>query len=222
MFLPSFKKKNFHYIKKLRNHKESKTLIRIFFFKNLIASSLGAAITMPVCGFLISYMGWQSVFYFTGGIGLIWSLAWFWFIFETPATHPRITDEERNEIESSIGNSTSKKKPSYVPWKSILTAPCVWAIIITHGCSVFGYFTVVNQLPTYMKYILHFNIKENGMWSSLPYLGKYAMALIASYLADHLRKTGKMSTTTARKIFTSFGKLNFTKCDDIYRVLAKI
>jgi hypothetical protein len=46
-----------------------------------------------------------------------------------------------------------------VPWQSILTSPHVWAIIITHGASVFGYFTVVNQLPTYMKYILHFNIK---------------------------------------------------------------
>jgi hypothetical protein len=46
-----------------------------------------------------------------------------------------------------------------VPWLSILTSPHVWAIIITHGASVFGYFTVVNQLPTYMKHILHFNIK---------------------------------------------------------------
>jgi hypothetical protein len=46
-----------------------------------------------------------------------------------------------------------------VPWLSILTSPCVWAIIVTHGASVFGYFTVVNQLPTYMKHILHFNIK---------------------------------------------------------------
>jgi hypothetical protein len=47
-----------------------------------------------------------------------------------------------------------------VPWVSILTAPCVWAIIVTHGASVFGFFTVVNQLPTYMKHILRFNIKE--------------------------------------------------------------
>lgn len=81
-------------------------------------------------------------------------------IFESPATHPRISPEERKEIEDAIGSSTSKKRPTYVPWKQILTSPPVWAIIITHGASVFGYFTVVNQLPTYMKYILEFNIKE--------------------------------------------------------------
>lgn len=95
-----------------------------------------------------------------GGIGLVWSILWFWIIFETPAAHPRISPEERKEIEDAIGTTTSKKKPSYVPWAQILTSPCVWAIIITHGTSVFGYFTIVNQLPTYMKYILHYDIKS--------------------------------------------------------------
>lgn len=36
------------------------------FIANMMASSLGAAITMPVCGFLIAYCGWPSVFYLTG------------------------------------------------------------------------------------------------------------------------------------------------------------
>uniref|UniRef100_A0AAG5D7W2 Major facilitator superfamily (MFS) profile domain-containing protein n=1 Tax=Anopheles atroparvus TaxID=41427 RepID=A0AAG5D7W2_ANOAO len=174
------------------------------FIANMMASSLGAAITMPICGFLIATIGWQSVFYFTGGLGLIWSIVWFLVVFETPASHPRISPEERNEIESAINAVGKKKKPSYVPWMSIITSPPVWAIILTHGASVFGFFTVVNQLPTYMKYILHFNIKENGLLSSLPYFGKYAMAVISSYLADYLRKTGKLSTTATRKIFTAF------------------
>lgn len=36
------------------------------FIANMMASSLGAAITMPICGFLIESLGWASVFYFTG------------------------------------------------------------------------------------------------------------------------------------------------------------
>lgn len=36
----------------------------------------------------------------------------------------------------------------------------VWAIILTHGTSVFCYFTITNQLPTYMKTILHYDIKS--------------------------------------------------------------
>lgn len=140
----------------------------------------------------------------TGGLGIIWSFFWFLVIFETPAKHPRISEEERKEIEDAIGSSTSKKKPTYVPWKSIFTAPCVWAIIIVHGCSVFGYFLMVNQLPGYMKSILKYDIKSNGLLSSLPYLGKYCMSVVASYFADYLRQAGKISTTTARKSFTTF------------------
>lgn len=40
------------------------------FIANMMASSLGAAITMPVCGFLIYNFGWPSVFYSTGNIFL--------------------------------------------------------------------------------------------------------------------------------------------------------
>lgn len=36
------------------------------FIANMMASSLGAAITMPVCGFLIHHFGWPSTFYCTG------------------------------------------------------------------------------------------------------------------------------------------------------------
>ncbi|KAJ6647807.1 putative inorganic phosphate cotransporter [Pseudolycoriella hygida] len=142
--------------------------------------------------------------WYKGGVGLLWSILWFIFIYETPAAHPRISPEERREIEEAIGTTTSKQRPSYVPWVSIFTAPCVWAIIVTHGCSVFGYFTVVNQLPTYMKNILHFDIKENGLLSSLPYFGKYVMAVVASYLADYLRQKGTLTTGQARKAFTAF------------------
>ncbi|CAG9773623.1 unnamed protein product [Ceutorhynchus assimilis] len=179
------------------------------FIANMMASSLGAALTMPVCGYLISTIGWESVFYVTGVVGLFWSILWFCIIYDSPAQHPRISEEERREIETKIadGEGGKKTKPSYVPWKQIFTSLPVWAIIITHGCSVFGYFTVVNQLPTYMKQVLGFNVKKNGLFSSLPYLAKYIMAIIASYIADRLRKTGKLSTTATRKVFTTFAIL---------------
>lgn len=149
-------------------------LERSKFIANMMASSLGAALTLPASGFLISTFGWASVFYVTGVVGLVWSILWFVLIFDSPAQHPRISKEERAEIESKIAEGEGGKsiKPSSVPWLKILTNLPVWSIIITHGCSVFGYFMVVNQLPTYMKDVLHYDIKKNGLFSSLPYFGK--------------------------------------------------
>ncbi|XP_020709772.2 sialin [Athalia rosae] len=173
------------------------------FVSNMMASSLGAAITMPICGYLIASLGWESVFYVTGGISLIWSIVWFLVVFDSPAQHPRISSTERRYIEEAIGTASSSKHLA-VPWKALLTSPPVWAIIITHGCNVFGYFTVVNQLPSYMKYILNFNIKENGLLSSLPYLGKYLCAVFMATLADYLRRSKRISVTTIRKSFSAF------------------
>lgn len=48
---------------------------------------------------------------------------------------------------------------------------------------------------------------QNGLLSSLPYLGKYVMAVIASALADRLLRTGALTTTQTRKIFTTFATM---------------
>ncbi|CAF4928649.1 unnamed protein product [Pieris macdunnoughi] len=157
---------------------------------------------MPICGFLIAHFGWESAFYFTGIIGIMWSVAWFAVVYDSPAQHPRISDAERNHLMKALPQD-SNKGHNPVPWRSLLTSAPVWAIVITHGASVFGYFTVVNQLPTYIESILNYSIKHNGLLSSLPYLGKYLCALASSVLADSLRRSGSLSTTTARKLFTA-------------------
>lgn len=40
--------------------------LNIYIQFHSIASSLGAAVTMPICGYLISSSGWECVFYATG------------------------------------------------------------------------------------------------------------------------------------------------------------
>ncbi|CAB3230190.1 unnamed protein product [Arctia plantaginis] len=174
------------------------------FMSNMMASSLGAAITMPICGFLIAHLGWESAFYFTAIIGVMWSVAWFAVVYDTPAQHPRISETERNYLMKVIPQDSNGKGHMPIPWRGLLLCPAVWAIIFTHGASVFGYFTVVNQLPSYIESILHYDIHHNGLLSSLPYLGKYLCALASSVLADWLRRSGKLSTTAARKLFTGF------------------
>ena len=135
-------------------------MVIIYLIDLFIASSLGAALTLPTCGYLIDYFGWPSVFYLTGFVSFLWSILWFVLIYEKPELHPRISEYELNYILESTKISKQYVKPKHVPWKEIMTSKPVWAIILTHGFSVFGFFTIVNQLPTYLKFIHHFNIKE--------------------------------------------------------------
>lgn len=176
------------------------------FMSNMMASSLGAAITMPVCGFLLATWGWESTFYVTGAVGLAWTLLWFGLVYDSPAQHPRISDKERRFIEEALAGSVQSKhkEAPAVPWRRLLLSGPVWAIVLTHVASIYGFFTVVNQLPTFMKKRLGFNIKQNGLAASLPYLGKYLMALGTGVAADYLKSRNRISTTAIRKTFTTF------------------
>lgn len=63
-------------------------------------------------------------------------------------------------------------QPNAVPWKSILTSLPFWAILAAHMGQNYGYETLLTQLPTFMKQILHVNIKDvshrkvdrHGVW----------------------------------------------------------
>jgi hypothetical protein len=38
---------------------------------------------------VIEHLGWESVFYLTGGFSLAWVVAWAFLVYDTPAQHPR-------------------------------------------------------------------------------------------------------------------------------------
>ncbi|XP_063913962.1 sialin-like [Zophobas morio] len=174
---------------------------RATFMSHMAASSLGVAITLPVCGYLITYWGWASVFYVTGSISLTWSLCWFYLIYDSPEEHPRITSSEKDKLRKDIKPvNTSLRKPP-IPWTKLLTSGPVWSVIMGNTCAGCTFFVAFNQLPTYMSQVLHFNIKTNGWFSSLPYLVRYLVSVLTSVAADKLKRTDKFSTTTIRKFF---------------------
>lgn len=75
---------------------------------------------------------------------------------------------------------------------------------IGHGI---GYFTVVTDLPKYMSDVLKFNVKENGFYSSLPYLAMWICTMIFSVVSDWSFSKGYIGITNSRKLFTT---LSFT------------
>lgn len=71
-------------------------------------SAFGIAVFYPVFGFLISMTSWEWAYYLSGLIGVVWFVCWHFLVFETPAQHPRISDDERDYIERSLGDSAAE------------------------------------------------------------------------------------------------------------------
>lgn len=55
-----------------------------------------------------------------------------------------------------------------IPWTSILKSLPFWAILLAHMGHNYGYETLMTELPTYMKQVLHFNLKDvSNYWLEL-------------------------------------------------------
>lgn len=174
-------------------------------------TALGTVLSMFTAGLLANAFGWESIFYVMGGVCALWLFLWVWLIADTPAQQPLMSQEERDFIHSELnkGGSGAVADPhgggsakGPVPWKKIFTSGPFLAILIAHTCSNWGWYMLLIELPFYMKQVLQFQIKENAVATSLPFLTLWFFSMFLSKLLDFLRGKGMITTTTARKIAT--------------------
>lgn len=170
-------------------------------------AQFGTVVSLPICGLLCQSTflgGWPSVFYVFGVLGVLWFVVWTILIHSEPENHPRIRLDEKVYIQRSLQRTGSDKTPP-IPIMSVLTSMPFWAIFVVHIAQNWGFYTLLTELPTYMKNILHFNLASSGFMSALPYLAMWLFSLASGQLADYLRSAGILSTTTTRKVFNSIG-----------------
>ncbi|CAG0923314.1 unnamed protein product [Notodromas monacha] len=121
-------------------------------------SPMGTILTLAQGGVMMRAWGWESIFYFYGGLTVIWFVAWFFLVSDSPENHPYISKEEKLFILATL--SKEKKTILTMPWRQILTSVPFWALLVTHMGHNLGYWMLLTQLPTYMNNILHFEIQE--------------------------------------------------------------
>jgi ACS family sodium-dependent inorganic phosphate cotransporter-like MFS transporter 6/7/8 len=156
-----------------------------------------------------------------GFVGLIWAILWFSLTFEKPAYHPTISQEEKNYIEEKIGHvSHTVPTISNIPWRAILTSKPVYAIIVANFARSWTFYLLLQNQLTYMRDVLGMRINDvrvpwysinslifqSGIPAALPHAVMGVIVVCGGQLADRLRSSGKMSTTTVRKVFNCGGK----------------
>lgn len=120
---------------------------------------VGMVIAMSTCGIMAEKLGWESVFYVFGGIGCVWYAFWVWIVRESPEKDSHISDEERRYIVASLRHTRNVSRPKKIPWKSIFTSAAVWSIAASHFAENWGVYTMLTQLPLFLKCKLHFSEK---------------------------------------------------------------
>lgn len=175
-------------------------------------AQFGTVIMLSVSGYIASsWYGWPTIFYLSGIVGVLWAFIWLYCCASTPADHPFITPAERRFIEtSSQGRRASDAGreeivPS-IPWTSILTSGPFLTLLLVHCANNWGFWTLLTEIPTYMKNILGMDIKSNGPLSALPYLAMGLLSFGFIFLADFLNRRSVMPLSFSRKLFNTVGQ----------------
>jgi MFS transporter, ACS family, glucarate transporter len=146
------------------------------------ASRVGAALTPPLVVAMMIRFGWRLPFFIFGLVGLAWAAVWYTYYRDTPAEHPRTSTAERRLIEESVG--TRESGPQAVPWRLILGSPSLWTLSLMYFCYGYSIDIYLDWFPKYLNEYRGFNLKQMGVYASLPLLAGAAGDLLGGWISD--------------------------------------
>ncbi|KAI5652003.1 major facilitator superfamily domain-containing protein [Phthorimaea operculella] len=166
-------------------------------------AQLGNIFGRIISGYIMADGGdWANVYYFFGGLGVLWFIFWCLLCYSTPNSHPFVSDEEREYLNKEVTASLHKKLDP-VPFRALLCSKPLWVLNLASVAHFFGYFTLTTNLPKYLSDVLKFNVKETGLMSALPNIAMYVFSFIFAGICDFCITKGWHSITTGRKIYTT-------------------
>jgi len=166
--------------------------------------SVGNIVAFPLATWIMTYWGWQWVFFIFGVVGFIWCLFWMVLAANSPEEHHTIHPPELAYIKAY----RPVLSPLHtIPWKTLLSKVQVWSLVINHFCVSWGFFMFLTWLPTYLVKAHGFSIKEMGIYATFPYLAMVIGSNGSGWLADYwIKRTGNI--TRIRKVFHTISLLS--------------
>ena len=162
---------------------------------------LGSGTAPLAIGAIVSLYGWQTAFYVSAVVGLVICVIWYRLGRDTPAEHPKVTQEELAHIKAGLPVKMEGHMPP-VPWKKIFTSRDMWCVTLAYVA--FGYvaFLFHTWFFPYVKGGLHFDMKKSIFLSVLPFIAMTLCCLWGGVVSDWLAK--KYGQYVGRSLFGAF------------------
>jgi ACS family hexuronate transporter-like MFS transporter len=158
-------------------------------------TAVGAVIAPPAMAAIIELANWRWVFFVAGASGLIWCVWWLAEYFP-PAQHPRISDEERAELQEI---AVVDEQAAVMPWSRLFSFPQVWGLVLGKCLSDAAWFFYIAWLPKYLYDVRGFDTKQVGYYAWIPYAAAGFGSLLGGSFSSWLLSRG-YSLNWSRKL----------------------
>jgi MFS transporter, ACS family, solute carrier family 17 (sodium-dependent inorganic phosphate cotransporter), other len=162
---------------------------------NFSGMYLGTVVAFLASPPIIVAFGWPALFYISGALGAAWVAVWMLSAADRPEDSAAISPEELELIASSRG---AEARAVRVPWAAIAREKAVWAIVLAHFCSNFGFNILLLWLPTYLHHRFGMTLSRVGGYSLVPWIATFAVLNSGGWIADWMLLHG-VSTGATRK-----------------------
>ncbi|XP_048666645.1 solute carrier family 17 member 9 isoform X1 [Marmota marmota marmota] len=156
-------------------------------------SQFGTLVTGVMGSLLLDWCGWQSVFYFSGGLTLLWVCYVYRYL---------LNEKDLILALGVLAQGLPVARPSRVPWRQLFRKPSVWAAVCSQLSSACSFFILLSWLPTFFKET--FPHSKGWVFNVVPWLVAIPASLFSGFLSDHLISHG-YGTITVRKSMQVMG-----------------
>jgi ACS family hexuronate transporter-like MFS transporter len=157
-------------------------------------TAVGGVVAPPLIAVILAYLNWRWIFFITGAIGLLWTL-WWRLEYFPPSQHPRLTGEERKELEIAAASTSGPK----LKWIELLRFRESWGLVTAKFLSDAAWYFYLFWLPKYLYDARGFDIKAVGTFAWIPYAAAGIGCIAGGWFSSHLVRR-HFSVAVARKV----------------------
>jgi ACS family hexuronate transporter-like MFS transporter len=168
-------------------------------------TNIAAVVGPPIIAWIFSSYGWKQAFLWTGGLGFIWLIFWWW-LYEIPSKQKRLKAEEFNYINSDA-DETGGDSGEKIGWFKLFRLRQTWAFVLGKFLTDPVWWFYLFWIPSYFNTTYHLNLTSSAIHVSTVYVVASFGSILGGYLSGWLIKRG-IPVYRARK----FSMLFFACC----------
>ena len=154
-------------------------------------SNVAAIIGPPVIAWIYSSFGWRQAFLWTGALGFIWLIFWWW-LYDLPSKKKNISQAELAYVKSDDDGSveqgiTMGKK---ISWPELFRYRQTWVIVLGKFLTDPVWWFYLFWIPTYFNTTYHLNLSSSAIHVSTVYVVASFGSILGGYLSGWLIKRG--------------------------------
>ena len=154
-------------------------------------TKVGAAIGVPLSVALVLRFGWRMMFVLLGFGGLVWLVAWLFFV----------SEETEYDNTQRANRHAQMEQVRIAP---LFRKPVIWGILLgTFAYNYFIYFCLT-WLPAYFTDARHLTPAAMGLFTMFSFGGMALVGILAGWAADRIIAQGR-NAVRVRRVFTMAG-----------------